>query len=148
MNAVFFSPKVALAPNMSTFVCMIPAQGGSKSVSPLTRGSCSHRWFRGEGGFTWSSCAESGQPALSAADLLSYNNNQNPQPAKTGESTKNPRPAPQISGAGASGWWLPPWKSSGFIRRAPLHIWPELLQALHPVKAQLLWELFCFYRGV
>lgn len=55
------------------------------------------RW----GGFTWSSCVESGPRALFPTDLLPYNNNHNPRPDQT---QKNPRSALQISWADACGW--------------------------------------------
>lgn len=89
------------------------------------------RW----GGFTWSLCVESGQRALFSSDLLSYNNNHNPQPD---QNTQIPSwclrsPVQKLLG-GAFGLPTSHW--------GPPHIWPDLRQALHPVKAQVCGNCF------
>lgn len=122
---------------MGTDVCLDPDPGGSKRISASTPSSCSHRWFRGEGGFTWSPCVESGQSALSPADLQPYNNNQNPPPNRGTHYAHKP---PQICSAEPSlGGAVPGFRphtarSSSHLARVTVGTWPRQSPAVWGIR--------------
>lgn len=95
------------------------------------------RW----GGFTWSSCVESGLRALFPTDLLPYNNNQSDQNTK--KSLLGP------SDLLIRCLWVVWYRRGGsdLIQPGRLHICPQLRWALCCINTQQFKDLYCWCRA-